>query len=565
MKKLSLAVIATLMTVSVTVPAMAAEDWEKAYSDIIYQRSLEDNFKRQQGSIFAYKYAVYDIDGNGTPELFCGERDNLSIYTMKNGEANKIGSVGSLFMYIKADENAIIDAPFRFGIGEDWTDTKYVMSNGKIKENPETIGVKYKPGASGATSDEELKKYSTYYINGKVVSESTYSAKAKTFYGKREQLDYYEMTKSGFRVSDLKSKVTKRIVSKQAVASNQKITVNGKNVTVESYLIDDNNYCKLRDIAYILKDTDSCFNVSWSDREKTIAITTGQRYTGTGGQVAGGKKQATSVSANVYVNGSYEQLEGYNIGGSNYFKLRDIADFVAAEVAWNNAAKAVNVVTPNAPKYNSREEMMKAYNNFLKDSSVKRTVAATTSYQGVNEKAYYKQMSNPPQKVSIDIEKIDMEPQVFALEDITGDGMPELFVGKKYDQFIEYSGDCSGYLVYAWENGKMMPLFGQSYLDNVNPTLYTADGKYIVKWSHGTSGYENWEYVSFENGEVKVKNYDKTEKLGTLDGQYEYFSDGLKISKNEFDMHDAQESKKFSFKKINFVDNTSFNRERYLK
>ena len=47
------------------VPASAAENWEKAYSDIIYKRSLEDNFKRQLGSIFGYKYAWYEWFGTG--------------------------------------------------------------------------------------------------------------------------------------------------------------------------------------------------------------------------------------------------------------------------------------------------------------------------------------------------------------------------------------------------------------------------------------------------------------------------------------------------------------------
>lgn len=564
MKKFSLLAMSVILAASMAVPAAAAENWEKAYSDIIYQRSLEDNFKKWQGSIFEYKYAVYDIDGNGTPELFCGERDDLYIYTMKNGKAKKIGNIGSLFMYIKPDENAVIDAPFTFAVGTDSFNTKYVMSNGEFKSNPETLSVKYKQEAWSAHSQEEAEKYATYYINGKVVSKSAYSAKAKTFYGNRASLDFYEMTKSGFRVNDLKSKITKRIVNKQATASSQKITVNGKNVTAESYLIDGNNYCKLRDIAYILRGTDSCFSVGWDSREQMIVITTGQDYTGKGGKTASGKKTATSTAADIYIDGDYVQLEGYNIGGSNYFKLRDIAEFVDAEVTWNNATKSVNIRTKNAPQYDSIEDMMEGYDKFLRSYSGENVAVATTEYNSLDTAAYHKWGSNPPSKASIKQGKVSIEPEVFALRDITGDGMPELFVGGKYDQYTVYEGDCNSFLVYTWKNGKMMPLFGNSFMDNLNPSLYLADGKYLVTYGHGTSGYQSWEYVSAVNGEVKVQFYDRTERPDGS-GEYEYFSNGSKITKKEFDMHDAYESKAFSFEKVRFVDNTSSNRAAYLK
>ena len=563
MKKFNLLAMAAVMTASMAVPVVAAENWEKAYSDIIYQRSLEDDFKRKT-DIFAYRYAIYDIDGNGTPELFCGERDDLYIYTMNNGKVKKIGSVGQLGMSVVANDNAIIDGSFSFGIGEDYIAQKYVMSNGEFNSNPDTISIKYKPGATGAGSAEELEKYATYYVNGRAVSKSSYEAKTKTFYGDDKKLDFYEMTKPGFRVNDLKSKVTKRIVNKQATASSQKITVNGKNVTAESYLIDGNNYCKLRDIAYILKGTDSCFSVGWDSREQMIVITTGQDYTGKGGKAASGKKTATSTAADIYIDGDYVQLEGYNIGGSNYFKLRDIAEFVNAEVTWNNATKSVNIRTKNAPQYDSIEDMMEGYDKFLRSYSGENVAVATTEYKSLNTAAYRKWMSNPPSKASIKQGKVSVEPEVFALRDITGDGMPELFVGGKYDQYTVYKGDCNSFLVYTWKNGKMMPLFGNSFMDNLNPSLYLADGKYLVTYGHGTSGYQSWEYVSAVNGEVKVQFYDRTERPDGS-GEYEYFSNGSKITKKEFDMHDAYESKAFSFEKMRFVDNTSSNRAAYLK
>ena len=142
--------------------------------------------------------------------------------------------------------------------------------------------------------------------------------------------------------------------------------------------------------------------------------------------------------------------------------------------------------------------------------------------------------------------------------------MPELFVGRKENSSVVYDGNSTGFLVYTWENGKMRPLFGREYLDSINPTLFIVDGKYMATFGHGTSGYESWEYVSVVNGAAKVQYYDRTERPDGS-GEYEYFSNGSKITKKEFDMHDAYESKAFSFEKMRFVDNTSSNRAAYLK
>ena len=528
MKKFNLLAMAAVMTASMAVPVVAAENWEKAYSDIIYQRSLEDDFKRKT-DIFAYRYAIYDIDGNGTPELFCGERDDLYIYTMKNGKAKKIGNIGSLFMYIKPDENAVIDAPFTFAVGTDSFNTKYVMSNGEFKSNPETLSVKYKQEAWGAHSAEEAEKYATYYVNGKVVSESAYSAKAKTFYGNRESLDFYEMTKSGFRVNDLKSKITKRIVNKQATVSSQKITVNGKNLTAESYLIDGNNYCKLRDIAYILKGTDSCFSVGWDSREQMIVITTGQDYTGKGGKAASGKKTATSTAADIYIDGDYVQLDGYNIGGSNYFKLRDIAEFVNAEVTWNNATKSVNIKTPNAPQSTSKEDILQAYDKFLKDSSVRTHHFSDGSF----------------------VTTVEVSPERFSIKDLDGDGSPELLIGQKAFYEKMHPNRVRNFVAYKYQNGRIVAVDGME-MESYTPYVYLLDGSKIVTFQSGSGGLFLWHYYDFKNNVIKSGEYDGEFK------KYIGYSDYIELSEKHLDT-----SNKLS--EIKFVDNTSSNRAAYLK
>lgn len=579
MKKFSLLAMSAVLAASMAVPASAAENWEKAYSDIIYKESLTINYNPYDYP-YAMKYGLYDIDGNGTPELFLGTWQHSDIYTMKNGKAALLTNVSLQHFGLLPDENSFLMGNTSLSADGEKYVVKCQMKDGRITPDPSKVRVPSSKGFDGdgyaVAQPEKMEFYINYFdgvwtkqkpifmVNGKRVDEKTYWQKFEQRYAPLTKLETHLVWEKGLRVNDLKSKITKRIVNKRATASSQKITVNGKNVTAESYLIDGNNYCKLRDIAYILKGTDSCFSVGWDSRDQMIVITTGQDYTGKGGKAASGKKTATSTAADIYIDGDYVQLDGYNIGGSNYFKLRDIAEFVNAEVTWNNATKSVNIRTKNAPQYDSIEDMMEGYDKFLRSYSGENVAVATTEYKSLNTAAYRKWMSNPPSKASIKQGKVSVEPEVFALRDITGDGMPELFVGGKYDQYTVYKGDCNSFLVYTWKNGKMMPLFGNSFMDNLNPSLYLADGKYLVTYGHGTSGYQSWEYVSAVNGEVKVQFYDRTERPDGS-GEYEYFSNGSKITKKEFDMHDAYESKAFSFEKMRFVDNTSSNRAAYLK
>ena len=163
-------------------------------------------------------------------------------------------------------------------------------------------------------------------------------------------------------------------MNKQAAASNQKIAVNGNPAVAESYLIDGNNYCKLRDIAYILRDTDACFQVGWLNMEKAISITTGQKYTGAGGKAAAGRKAAVSSLADIYLDGEYIQLEGYTIDGSNYFKLRDIAEFLGIKAEWDSETRRINLSTGTIAEKSIENsgDIISAYRNFLEDNTVKK-------------------------------------------------------------------------------------------------------------------------------------------------------------------------------------------------
>ena len=75
--------------------------------------------------------------------------------------------------------------------------------------------------------------------------------------------------------------------------STHKVTLDGKSVAPQGYNIENNNYYKLRDIAYILNGTDSQFNVSWDSDANRIELISGTAYQAVGGEMA------DSVSAQI--------------------------------------------------------------------------------------------------------------------------------------------------------------------------------------------------------------------------------------------------------------------------
>ena len=133
-----------------------------------------------------------------------------------------------------------------------------------------------------------------------------------------------------------------------AYASNQTVTVNGKLVQFQMYALKDangnlTNYIKLRDMAYILNDTQARFAVGY---DGTISVTTGQPYK------AGGTEMTTPFSGNqsykggaqaVKVNGTPVNMTAITLtdangGDYNYFKLRDLGKALGFHVGYSNAS-----------------------------------------------------------------------------------------------------------------------------------------------------------------------------------------------------------------------------------
>lgn len=134
--------------------------------------------------------------------------------------------------------------------------------------------------------------------------------------------------------------------------STHNMTVDGNTVVPQGYLVDGENYFKLRDIAYILSGTDSQFNVTWEAETGRILITTGQAYQTVGGEMT------SSVSATInsfresdaviVINGRTVSLTGYRINGNNYFRVRDLGDALGFGVDYDDATRTVLIDSTGA-------------------------------------------------------------------------------------------------------------------------------------------------------------------------------------------------------------------------
>ena len=133
----------------------------------------------------------------------------------------------------------------------------------------------------------------------------------------------------------------------KAVVSAQTLYVNGANSTCEKYNIDGYNYFKLRDLAALLSGTDYQFEVAVNGDERIVEITTGKAYTAVGGELAVGEDMSATCVTSAWkltVDGKAVDAKAYNLGGNNYFKLRDLGDAIGFAVDYDQVSNA-SVVT----------------------------------------------------------------------------------------------------------------------------------------------------------------------------------------------------------------------------
>ena len=210
----------------------------------------------------------------------------------------------------------------------------------------------YVPGSGETGSDRKTAEHKTasagsakLNIDGKEVSLNTYTIDGN---------DYFNIAGLGKEIGFdvvLYGGAAKAFVidaGELAVPLTSTVLVNGEETKTEAYTINGSNYFKIRDLAYILSGTEKQFEVGWDDANNAVSLRSRTPYTVVGGELRGGsagKKTAKLTAAKIYLDGQRITVTVYNIGGNNYIKLRDIGEAFDFGVDWDGAQNVIVIDT----------------------------------------------------------------------------------------------------------------------------------------------------------------------------------------------------------------------------
>ena len=132
-----------------------------------------------------------------------------------------------------------------------------------------------------------------------------------------------------------------------ATPSQHTITLDGVVQNADAYTIGGNNYFKLRDVAAILSGTDKAFDVGFDTAKSELYIYTGRDYKASGSELSGRgtetKRATRNFALTVFLDGKYVFPTAYNIGGNNYFHIRDMAELLDFYISYDAATKTVTI------------------------------------------------------------------------------------------------------------------------------------------------------------------------------------------------------------------------------
>lgn len=130
-----------------------------------------------------------------------------------------------------------------------------------------------------------------------------------------------------------------------ATPTDNDLYVDNKLVQAKVYKINDNNYFKVRDVAYILNNSESQFSVEYNSLSNSVELVGGKEYKSVGGElfVDGSKEVETAykTSNKIYINGKLVELVVYNINDNNYFKLRDLGSALDFYVGYDSKTNSI--------------------------------------------------------------------------------------------------------------------------------------------------------------------------------------------------------------------------------
>lgn len=297
---------------------------------------------------------LVDFDGDGTPELYCGSVSGQHLYTYDGGLVDlnipeRVSNFGTdvsptTLLYIGADQAYLVDGYEVMNGGE----VRYLTKEG----NQMTAALTYTDAIGEFPDGTWGADICTLNGNPSTLEEVNAARDALTAGMTEKNYTYWDnewVEQENVRGTVQQTITALRVLTNPtALVSSHKVTIDGKAVTLGAYEIGGNNYFKLRDLAQALNGTQAQFEVAWNGAAQRIDLTNGAAYTPVGGELAAipaGSKAASLTAASVYLDGKALDLTAYEIGGNNYFKLRDLGAALDFGVAWDSTTQTVAIDT----------------------------------------------------------------------------------------------------------------------------------------------------------------------------------------------------------------------------
>lgn len=221
---------------------------------------------------------------------------------------------------------------------------------------------------SGLAIVKKDRKQGVIDKEGKWVVKNTYDAieriAGERFIGKRGGIydliskdgnlllkDYQYINDSGFHYlvkKDNKYGIImqhKQDVKKPEISlSGFQMRVDGKFKNASAYLIDGASYIRIRDVADLLKESKSKFDVEYQAHLNRAFVHKKSKYKGGESpklQPIDGNTVLKKSAFPLYVDGVAFDLDSYFINGNNFYKLRDLGILIGFKVDWDSKNKVI--------------------------------------------------------------------------------------------------------------------------------------------------------------------------------------------------------------------------------
>lgn len=147
-----------------------------------------------------------------------------------------------------------------------------------------------------------------------------------------------------------------------------------------TYNINNYNYFKLRTLANYMNHTVKKFDVKYDESKDAVFISTGKNYSDYDSmemiKKIYGDKEAHETKQKIFVDNKEIKIEGYNIEGNNYFKLRDLGDVLDFMVDYDNESNTV-IINPNISSAKAEKDLNKLASEVQKELSISNDSVTT--------------------------------------------------------------------------------------------------------------------------------------------------------------------------------------------